>query len=315
MNRLQTLVCIFGKENQNIAYLKMDLALIKYLTSPNWAKALAPCFEMPYFIELASFLQKERAAHKIIFPALPQVFEALNLCDLNQVKVVIIGQDPYHHAGQANGLAFSVSKGQALPPSLKNIFKELKNDQFIIVSAEYRLSPKVHAPAFIEDAAASVAWVFNNIHQFGGDTSKIFLSGHSAGGYLAMMLTIDESWLLKQNISNNRIKACIPLSPQVITHFTIRAENNIINTQPVIDKYAPMNFIKANTPVIIDITGDRELELLGRYEENAYFVRMMKLAGNKNISLYELQGFSHGSMNLPGIHLMYQEIDKILNKK
>ena len=128
MNRLQTLVCIFGKENQNIAYLKMDLALIKYLTSPNWAKALAPCFEMPYFIELASFLQKERAAHKIIFPALPQVFEALNLCDLNQVKVVIIGQDPYHHAGQANGLAFSVSKGQALPPSLKNIFKELNSD-------------------------------------------------------------------------------------------------------------------------------------------------------------------------------------------
>jgi uracil-DNA glycosylase len=128
MNRLQTLVCIFVKENQNIAYLKMDLALIKYLTSPNWAKALAPCFEMPYFIELASFLQKERAAHKIIFPALPQVFEALNLCELNKVKVIIIGQDPYHQAGQANGLAFSVSKGQALPPSLKNIFKELNSD-------------------------------------------------------------------------------------------------------------------------------------------------------------------------------------------
>jgi hypothetical protein len=76
-----------------------------------------------------------------------------------------------------------------------------------------------------------------------------------------------------------------------------------------------MNFIKATTPIIIDITGDRELELLGRYEENAYFVRMMKLPGNKNISLHELQGFSHGSMHLPGIHLMYQEIDKILNKK
>ena len=125
MNRLQTLVCIFGKENQNIAYLKMDLVLIKYLIARNWVKALAPCFEMPYFIELASFLQKEMAGHKTIFPALPQIFEALNLCDLNQVKVVIIGQDPYHQAGQANGLAFSVSKGQPLPPSLRNIFKEL----------------------------------------------------------------------------------------------------------------------------------------------------------------------------------------------
>ena len=205
--------------------------------------------------------------------------------------------------------------GGGLTAGTKAIPEELKNDKFIIVSAAYRLSPKVQSPTFIEDAAASVAWVFNNIQQYGGDTSKLFLSGHSAGGYLAMMLTMDESWLAKQNISNNKIKACIPLSPQVITHFTIRAENNIKDIQPVIDQYAPMNFIKANTPIIIDITGDRELELLGRYEENAYFVRMMKLAGNKNISLFELQGFSHGSMNLPGIHLMYQEIDKILKRK
>jgi uracil-DNA glycosylase len=107
----------------------MDLALIKYLTSPNWAKALASNFEMPCFVELASFLQKEIAAQKTIFPALPQVFEAFNLCDLNQVKVVIIGQDPYHQPGQANGLAFSVAKGQPLPPSLRNIFKELANDK------------------------------------------------------------------------------------------------------------------------------------------------------------------------------------------
>ena len=203
--------------------------------------------------------------------------------------------------------------GGGLTRGTKAIPEELKNDKFIIVSAEYRLGPKVLSPVIIEDAAASVAWVFNNIQQYGGDTSKIFLSGHSAGGYLAMMLTMDESWLAKQNISNNKIKACIPLSPQVITHFAIRAENKIKDIQPVIDEYAPMNFIKANTPTIIDITGDRELELLGRYEENAYFVRMMKLAGNKNISLFELQGFSHGSMNLPGIHLMYQEIGKILN--
>jgi len=114
--------------------------------------------------------------------------------------------------------------GGGLKSGTKEISEELKNDKFIIVSVEYRLSPKVNSPVFIEDAAISVAWVFNHIQQYGGDTSKIFLSGHSAGGYLAMMLTMDESWLLKQNISNSRIKAAIPLSPQVITHFTIRAE-------------------------------------------------------------------------------------------
>mgnify|MGYP000134264239 CR=1 FL=1 len=204
--------------------------------------------------------------------------------------------------------------GGGLTGGTKKISEELKSNKFIIVSVEYRLSPKVKAPKYIEDAAASFAWVYNNIQQYGGDTSKIFLSGHSAGGYLSMMLTMDEAWLLKYHIPNSSIKACIPLSPQIITHFTIRAENNIKDIQPVINEYAPINFIKSNTPPIIDITGDRELELLGRYEENAYFVRMMKLAGNRNISLYELQGFSHGAMYLPGIHLMFQEIEKILNK-
>ena len=205
--------------------------------------------------------------------------------------------------------------GGGLTAGTKEIPEELKNDKFIIVSVEYRLSPKVHSPAYIEDAAEAVAWVFKNIQQLGGDTSNIFLSGHSAGGYLIMMLTMDESWLLKRNIAANKIKAAIPLSPQVITHFTIRAESKISEIQPVINELAPMNFIKSNTPTIIDITGDRELELFGRYEENAYFARMMKLAGNKKISLFELQGFNHGAMVLPGIHLMFQEIDKILNNK
>ena len=123
----------------------MDLVLIKYLTSPNWAKALASNFQMPYFMELASFLQKEIAAQKTIFPALPQVFEAFNLCDINQVKVVIIGQDPYHQTGQANGLAFSVAKGQPLPPSLRNIFKELANDKEAAQQSKEKLNGDLSA--------------------------------------------------------------------------------------------------------------------------------------------------------------------------
>lgn len=196
--------------------------------------------------------------------------------------------------------------------AFSNSSKELINDKYIIVSVEYRLSPKVKAPGYIEDAAEAVAWVFNNIQQFGGDTTKVFLSGHSAGAYLAMMLTMNPDWLSKRNISVDKIKATIPLSPQVITHFTIREERNVSNLIPIIDEFAPIYFVKQNTPIIIDITGDRELELLGRYEENAYFVRMMKLSGNKRVSLFELQGFSHSNMVIPGIHLLFQEADKIL---
>ncbi len=205
--------------------------------------------------------------------------------------------------------------GGGLTGGTKEIPEELKSDQYIIVSVEYRLSPGVKAPAYIEDAATAVAWVFNNIAQYGGDTNKVFLSGHSAGGYLSMMLTMDPTWLSKRNISVTRIRATIPLSPQVITHYTIRAETKINELQPVISQYAPINFIKASSPVIIDITGDREMELYGRYEENAYFIRMMKLAGNKRVSLHELQGFGHGAMLLPGIHLLFQEADKLLAEK
>ena len=199
--------------------------------------------------------------------------------------------------------------------AITNNNKELLNEKYIIVSVEYRLSPKVKAPGYIEDAAEAVAWVFNNIHELGGDTSKVFLSGHSAGAYLVMMLTMDPDWLRKRNISVDKIKATIPLSPQVITHFTIREERNISELIPVIDEFAPIHFVRKNTPTIIDITGDRDLELLGRYEENAYFIRMMKLSGNLKVSLFELQGFSHSNMVVPGIHLLFQEADKILAGK
>lgn len=74
------------------------------------------------------FLEKERAANKIIFPEPENIFRALALTPLSKVKVVILGQDPYHGAGQANGLCFSVNKGMKLPPSLKNIYKELESD-------------------------------------------------------------------------------------------------------------------------------------------------------------------------------------------
>ena len=106
----------------------MGLALKEFLTAENWAKKLDFSFGMPYFVDLENFLANEIASGKTIFPPLPLVFSAFNLCDFDQIKVVIIGQDPYHQPGQANGLAFSVLEGQPLPPSLRNIFKELAND-------------------------------------------------------------------------------------------------------------------------------------------------------------------------------------------
>jgi len=95
---------------------------------PSWYAILQQEFEKPYMTELRNFLRAEKAAGKVIYPPGPQVFNAFNSTPFDQVKVVILGQDPYHGPGQAHGLCFSVKPGVPLPPSLQNIFKELQSD-------------------------------------------------------------------------------------------------------------------------------------------------------------------------------------------
>ena len=94
----------------------------------SWKVALAPEFEKPYFGSLVSFLRQEKAAGATIFPPGSQIFRAFDLTPIGKVKVVILGQDPYHGPGQAHGLSFSVPHGVPAPPSLKNIFKEIETD-------------------------------------------------------------------------------------------------------------------------------------------------------------------------------------------
>ena len=93
-----------------------------------WKEALAGEFEKPYFAQLVRFLHQEKAAGKMIYPPGNQIFRAFELTPLPQVKVVILGQDPYHGPGQAMGLSFSVPDGIPAPPSLRNIFQEIESD-------------------------------------------------------------------------------------------------------------------------------------------------------------------------------------------
>lgn len=94
----------------------------------SWKEVLKDEFEKPYFQEIASFLHKEKREGKTIYPPGPLIFNAFELTPFDKVRVVIIGQDPYHGAGQAHGLSFSVPDGIAIPPSLKNIYKEIESD-------------------------------------------------------------------------------------------------------------------------------------------------------------------------------------------
>lgn len=93
----------------------------------SWKKHLEWEFEKPYFKELVEFVRAEYVGKKI-FPAPTNIFRAFELCPFEKVKVVILGQDPYHGDGQANGLCFSVNSGMQMPPSLQNIFKEMRDD-------------------------------------------------------------------------------------------------------------------------------------------------------------------------------------------
>lgn len=221
--------------------------------------------------------------------------------------------DIYKPIGKTNAPVIVWFHGGGLTGGKKSIPKELLDYGYLIVSIEYRLSPKVKAPAYIEDAAAGTAWVFKHIEKYNGNTKQIFLSGHSAGGYLDLMIGLDNKWLAKHDIRTDQIAGLLPLSPQVITHYTIRDENGISKYQPLIESYAPIYHIKKETPPIVLITGDREMELLGRYEENAYFLRMMKVIENKKVKLSELEGLNHGEMMRPGIYLLMKEINIILN--
>lgn len=93
----------------------------------SWKKALKKEFEKPYWESLASFVREEYLSKKV-YPPPTDVFRAFELCPFDSVRVVIVGQDPYHNPGQANGLSFAVNRGTSLPPSLKNIFKEIQED-------------------------------------------------------------------------------------------------------------------------------------------------------------------------------------------
>lgn len=93
----------------------------------SWKRVLTDEFEKPYFKELSRFI-KEEYKNAAVYPAPKDIFKAFDNCPFDKVRVVIIGQDPYHGRGQANGLSFAVNEGVVLPPSLRNIFKEIKSD-------------------------------------------------------------------------------------------------------------------------------------------------------------------------------------------
>ena len=200
--------------------------------------------------------------------------------------------------------------GGGLRGGKKSVPENLQGKGIAVAAVNYRLFPKVKSPVYIEDAAAAVAWAFKNIEKYGGDKNKVVVSGHSAGGYLTSMVGLDKRWLAKHRIDANQIFGLVPFSGHTITHFTVREERGISGERPIVDDMAPLYHVRSDASPLVLITGDRDLELLGRYEENAYMMRMMDVVGHDETSLYEIQGYNHGKMAKPAFSILLDYVEK-----
>jgi acetyl esterase/lipase len=259
------------------------------------------------FLLAASLLRGQETSYATI-SAIPYYPEDVRAGDAYLAQRCVL--DVYYPKDVKNFLTVVWFHGGGLTGGEKHIPAELREQGFGVVAVNYRLHPQVICPAYIEDAAAAVAWVFNHIAEYGGNPAAIVLSGHSAGAYLSGMIGLDRRWLQARHVDANRIAALFLLSAQTITHFTVRKERNIPNArQPVVDEYALLYHVRPDAPPVYLMTGDRELEMLGRYEENAYLWRMLKLVGNRQATLYEFDGYGH-DMTAPAFPLMIAALKK-----
>lgn len=221
-----------------------------------------------------------------------------------------------HHPEDAKDLPVIVwFHGGGLTGGNKFIPGELMDHGYVVVAPNYRLIPDVSVNECIDDAAEAVAWIMDNIENYGGDPTKVIVSGHSAGGFLTSMIGLDKERLKKYGIDADSLAALVPYSGQVITHFSDRKSQGIGELTPWVDRNAPLFYVRKDAPPYIIITGDAEQELYGRYEENLYMWRMMQLTGHPDVKIYKIDGYNHGDMAVPAHHILLNEASRILGEK
>jgi acetyl esterase/lipase len=159
---------------------------------------------------------------------------------------------------------------------------------------DYRLSPKATYPAYIQDAALAVAYVHREIAARGGDPKRVFIGGHSAGGYLTAMLVLDPRWLTAAGMEPAEVAGAVPVSGQMITHSTVRKERGISRDVEVVDDAAPLSHARAPVPPIFFVTADNDMK--GRGQENRRMHEALVALGNTNLKIREFAGRTHGTI-------------------
>ena len=193
-------------------------------------------------------------------------------------------------------------------------FIDLKTPDIAVAAVSYRLSPQGKLPSFLEDAAAATAWVLKNISQYGGDSNKVFVAGHSAGGYLTAMIGMDPKWLAAQGVSQRQLAGLIPISAQVSTHFHVKKLRGDEGPQyrPLIDEYAPLYYCASNLPPVCIVTGDRAIAWKCRVEENELLAASLRALGNPRVEFHEIKGLDHGAVGQGGLPFLKAFVDSLL---
>lgn len=174
------------------------------------------------------------------------------------------------------------------------LIQRMTAEGIAVISVHYRLSPKVKCPAYIQDAAAAAAWTIDHIKEYGGDPARVFVCGHSAGGYLAAMIALDPQYLAAFGKKPGQLAGSIPISGQMITHSAVRAERGIPRSQPIMDEFAPTYHAAKPGPPFLCVVGGKDNP--ARLEENAYFVAARQAAGITTARLLAVPDRNHGSI-------------------
>ena len=163
-----------------------------------------------------------------------------------------------------------------------------------VVTPDYRLSPKVKYPAYVDDAAAAFAWTVKHIAAHGGDPRKVFIGGHSAGGYLALLVGMDPERLKPHRLTLGSVAGIAQVSGQVFNHYTVRDERGQARYGITSDEAAPAFHIRKSLPPILTIYAQNDM--LSRAEENMFFVTTLKAAGHTENYSLRVDDRDHGTV-------------------
>ncbi len=165
---------------------------------------------------------------------------------------------------------------------------------FAVVMVNYRLSPDVRFPVYVEDAAAAMAWALFRAADYGLDPARVFAGGHSAGGYLALLATLDPAYLAPYGVEASALAGIISLSAQTLTHSTVQQEQGLSSSRPRVDAAAPLHFADTTLPPLLLLCAENDVP--ARIEENQLLVALLRRRPENRITFRIIPDRDHMSI-------------------